>query len=160
VSPAVLATLLLVTVAPGTETSSTSVPVSVGEHTSAAASVDEADPLAAGLSPFGAWGCHGPAALGMLTGAVLLGVTFGVVGAWGTYTVNAGVADEERASLSAMSFLLSSALGVLIGGGLGAAVGLIVEVIVPDAPARRVIRVSERGGDAPANGLSRAAIAY
>lgn len=159
-SLAVLAALLVVSAAPGREASSTSAAAQPRDHTTAYASLDEADPLAAGLSPLAGWGCHGPTAVGMLTGATLLGVTFGVIGAWGTYTVNSAVADEERSSLAAMSFLLSSALGVLVGGGVGAALGLIVEALVSEAPARRVIRVSDGGAEAPATGFSRSAIAY
>lgn len=106
------------------------------------AAIDESDaPLA--LTPFAAWGCHGPTALGMVIGGVTLGVVFGVGGAWGTYTVNAGVPDEQRVSLAGISFLLSSGLGILVGGGIGAAIGLVLEAIAPDEPVRRVIRVTD-----------------
>ena len=107
-------------------------------HAASDAAIDESDaPLA--FAPFASWGCHGPAALGMVIGATTLGVVFGLVGAWGTYTVNAGVQDEQRVSLTGISFLLSSGLGILVGGGIGAAIGLVFEAIAPDELTRRTL---------------------
>jgi MFS family permease len=159
-SLAALSILLVVALAPGSEPASAGQPSTPMSHLGDTTQHDEVDPLAASLSSFAGWGCHGPAALGMVTGALVGGLAVGVAGAWGTYVVNAGVPEEQRTTLVAMSFLLSATLGVLVGGALGAAIGLVVEAIVPDEPVRRVIRVADRERAEPSNGVGQAAIVF